>query len=195
MKTVNTTLVYAFVSLGIFPCAIAPAQAPTPSTTAPAAEAVKPKRVNSAIEMLEQGQPVYYTSPGSGAPNAYEQGKLDAKTYADYISWDMETQPYDIEKLTEYMHGLVAGGPTRTGHLTPAVIVNLPVRGTDEATVRANSWMIEQVLATGVHGFIWSMRRRLPPCAPLWKRCAILTVTREWGRGFCRMASAALMAK
>jgi 4-hydroxy-2-oxoheptanedioate aldolase len=32
--------------------------------------------------------------------------------------------------------------------------VNVPVRGTDEATVRANSWMFEQVLATGVHGIL-----------------------------------------
>jgi 4-hydroxy-2-oxoheptanedioate aldolase len=32
--------------------------------------------------------------------------------------------------------------------------VNVPVRGTDEATVRANAWMFEQVLATGVHGIL-----------------------------------------
>jgi 4-hydroxy-2-oxoheptanedioate aldolase len=50
------------------------------------------------------------------------------------------------------MEGLAAGGPTKTGHKTPAVIVNLPMRGTDEATVRANQWMVEQVLGTGVHG-------------------------------------------
>jgi len=52
------------------------------------------------------------------------------------------------------MQGLVAGGPTRTGHRTPAVIVNVPVRGTDEASVRANAWMFEQVLGTGVHGIL-----------------------------------------
>ena len=56
----------------------------------------------------------------------------------------------DASTVTE----LAAGGPTRTGHRTPAVIVNVAVRGTDEATVRANSWMFEQVLATGVHGIL-----------------------------------------
>ena len=50
--------------------------------------------------------------------------------------------------------GLVAGGPTKSGHRTPAVIVNVPVNGTDEATVRANAWMFQQVLATGVHGIL-----------------------------------------
>ena len=33
-------------------------------------------------------------------------------------------------------------------------IVNVPVNGTDEATVRANAWMFQQVLATGVHGVL-----------------------------------------
>jgi 4-hydroxy-2-oxoheptanedioate aldolase len=50
------------------------------------------------------------------------------------------------------MKGLVKGGPTKSGHRTPAVIVNVPVAGTDAATIRANAWMFQQVLATGVHG-------------------------------------------
>ena len=114
--------------------------------------APKPKRINRAIELLEAGQPIYYTGSHSGTAGTFDQGKQDAQTWADYISYDMEAAPYDIAGLKAYMEGLVAGGPTRTGHRTPAVIVNLPVRGTDEATVRANAWMVEQVLATGVHG-------------------------------------------
>jgi 4-hydroxy-2-oxoheptanedioate aldolase len=52
------------------------------------------------------------------------------------------------------MRGLAAGGPARSGHRTPAVIVNVPVNGTDEAAVHANAWMFQQVLATGVHGIL-----------------------------------------
>ena len=118
------------------------------------AQTPKPKRINRAIELLEQNQPIYYTGSHSGTVGSFEQGKLDAQTWADYISYDMEAAPYDIAGLAAYMQGLAAGGPTRTGHRTPAVIANLPVRGTDEATVRANAWMIEQVLATGVHGIL-----------------------------------------
>jgi 4-hydroxy-2-oxoheptanedioate aldolase len=116
------------------------------------AQAPKPKRINRAIELLEQGQPIYYTGSHSGTSGGYESGVKDAQTYADYISYDMEHAPYDIKGLAEYMRGLVAGGPTKSGHRTPAVIVNVPVNGTDEATVRANAWMFHQVLATGVHG-------------------------------------------
>jgi 4-hydroxy-2-oxoheptanedioate aldolase len=118
------------------------------------AQTPKPKHINRAIELLEQGQPVYYTGSHSGTEGSYEQGVKDAQTYADYISYDMEHAPFDVKGLSEYMRGLVAGGPTKSGHRTPAVIVNVPVNGTDEASVRANAWMFSQVLATGVHGVL-----------------------------------------
>src|SRR2546427_6279090 len=116
------------------------------------AQAPKAARVNRAIDLLSQGQPIYYTGSHSGTEGSFEQGKRDAQTWADYISYDMEHAPYDVKGLAEYMRGLVAGGPTKSGHRTPAVIVNVPVNGTDEGTVRANAWMYSQVLATGVHG-------------------------------------------
>jgi 4-hydroxy-2-oxoheptanedioate aldolase len=118
------------------------------------AQTPKPKHINRAIELLEQGQPVYYTGSHSGTIGSFEQGKKDAQTYADYISYDMEHAPFDVQGLAEYMKGLVAGGPTKSGHRTPAVIVNVPVNGTDEAAVHANAWMFSQVLATGVHGIM-----------------------------------------
>ena len=118
------------------------------------AQTPKAKRINRAIELLEQGQPIYYTGSHSGTEGSFEQGKKDAQIYADYISYDMEHAPYDIKGLADYMRGLVAGGPTKSGHRTPAVIVNVPVNGTDEAAVRANAWMFQQVLATGVHGIM-----------------------------------------
>jgi 4-hydroxy-2-oxoheptanedioate aldolase len=118
------------------------------------AQAPKPKRINRAIELLEQGQPIYYTGSHSGTEGSFDAGKRDAQTYADYISYDMEHAPYDIKGLAEYMKGLVAGGPTKSGHRTPPVIVNVPVNGFDEAAVHANAWMFQQVLATGVHGVL-----------------------------------------
>jgi 4-hydroxy-2-oxoheptanedioate aldolase len=119
-----------------------------------AADAPKPKRINRAIELLEQGQPIYYTGSHEGTEGSLAQGVKDAQTWADYISYDMEHAPFDVKGLADYMRGLAKGGPTKSGHRTPAVIVNLPVNGTDEATVRANAWMFQQVLATGVHGIL-----------------------------------------
>jgi 4-hydroxy-2-oxoheptanedioate aldolase len=118
------------------------------------AQTPAPNRINRAIELLDQGQPIYYTGSHSGTEGSFEQGKADAQTYADYISYDMEHAPFDVKGLADYMRGLVAGGPTRSGHRTPAVIVNVPVNGTDEAAVHANAWMFAQVLATGVHGIV-----------------------------------------
>jgi 4-hydroxy-2-oxoheptanedioate aldolase len=117
-------------------------------------DAPKGKRINRAIELLADGQPIYYTGSHEGTDGNYAQGVKDAQTYADYISYDMEHAPFDVKGLADYMQGLAKGGPTKSGHRTPAVIVNVPVNGTDEASVRANAWMFQQVLATGVHGVL-----------------------------------------
>ena len=116
-------------------------------TFASAAEAA---RVNKAIELLAQGQPVYYTTSRGG----YNEGKALAQTWADYINYELEHGAFDVTKLREFMQGLIDGGPTASGHRTPAVIVSIPALGLDEATMRANSWVVQQVLAAGVHGVI-----------------------------------------
>ena len=118
------------------------------------ADTPKATRINRAIDLLAQGQPIYYTGSHEGTEGSFAQGVKDAQTWADYISYDMEHAPFDVKGLAEYMRGLAQGGPTRSGHRTPAVIVNVPVNGTDEQTVRANAWMFQQVLATGVHGIL-----------------------------------------
>lgn len=108
-------------------------------------------RVNRTIELLEQGQPVYYTGPSE---RGYEGGVKAAKTWADYICYDVEHHAFDILELSAYMRGLADGGPARSGHRTPPVIVTLPFNGMSEHEVDANSWIIKQVLATGVHGLL-----------------------------------------
>jgi 4-hydroxy-2-oxoheptanedioate aldolase len=110
------------------------------------------KRINKAIELLAQGQPVYYTGGHEGTGGGFEAGKKMAQTWADYIMYDMEHAPFDVANLAEFMRGLAAGGPAKSGHRTPAVIVTLPPDGSDEAVMRANAWMLKQVLATGIHG-------------------------------------------
>ena len=52
------------------------------------------------------------------------------------------------------MEGLADGGPTRSGHPTPPVLVTLPTQGMSEEVVRANAWMVDHYLACGVHGFV-----------------------------------------
>jgi len=112
------------------------------------------RRINRAIELLEGDQAIYYAGQHTGHVLTHAQGKEDARTWADYINVGMEHGSFDMPGLAEYMRGLVDGGPTNSGHRTPAVIVEAPVRGTDEATVRANDWQFRQILARGVHGIV-----------------------------------------
>lgn len=112
------------------------------------------RRINRTIELLEEGQAIYYTGHHTGHVLTVEQGRADAGTWADYINVGMEHGAFDMAGLAAYMRGLVKGGPTRSGHRTPAVIVEAPVNGTDEANVRFNAWQFRQILARGVHGIL-----------------------------------------
>ena len=110
-----------------------------------------PKRINRAIELLEAGQPIYYTSAGI---LSHESGKTMARTWADFLVVDMEHGVLDMNALSEFMCGLVDGGPTSSGHRTPAVVVAMPTDGANQHVVRANAWMFRQALARGVHGLM-----------------------------------------
>jgi 4-hydroxy-2-oxoheptanedioate aldolase len=111
-------------------------------------------RINRAVALLEQDQAIYYTGHHTGHVLTHAQGVADAGTWADYINVGMEHGSFDMEGLADYMRGLVDGGPTRSGHRTPAVIVEAPVNGTDRANVMHNAWQFRQILARGVHGIL-----------------------------------------
>jgi 4-hydroxy-2-oxoheptanedioate aldolase len=108
-------------------------------------------RVNRAIELLEAGQPIYYDTVRT---LSYAHGVEQAGTWADYLNIELEHHPFAPDLLHQFMRGLIDGGPTRSGHRTPAAIVTMPFDTVDAAAVRANSWMIKQVLAAGVHGML-----------------------------------------
>jgi 4-hydroxy-2-oxoheptanedioate aldolase len=111
-------------------------------------------RINRAIELLSQDQAIYYDGAHSGAVLTAAQGARDSVTWADYINIGMEHGAFDMTGLAAYLHGMVEAGPTRSGHRTPAVIVEAPVNGTDEANVRFNAWQFRQILGRGAHGIL-----------------------------------------
>ena len=110
-----------------------------------------PQRVNRSIELLEMGQPIYYAQVNGGR---YEEGRAQAQTWADYITYNLEHSPFNMTDLRAFMEGLVDGGPTKSGHRTPTVIAVLPIGGLSETVMWANYWMVEQVLGAGVHGVL-----------------------------------------
>jgi 4-hydroxy-2-oxoheptanedioate aldolase len=111
-------------------------------------------RANRAIELLAAGQPVYYEFVDAVSAGGYQGGTRAAQTWADYITYDTEHSAFDPAALREFVSGLVDGGPTRSGHRTPAVIVTLPLDGESAASVRANAWMVKHALAAGAHGLL-----------------------------------------
>jgi 4-hydroxy-2-oxoheptanedioate aldolase len=145
MKTYFLAL--AILAVAILPSTFQTAQAP----------AAKAKRINKAIDLLSQGQPIYYTGEGGGGnstESAFERGKKLAQTTADYINYNLEHGAFEMAELRQFMQGLVAGGPTKSGHRTPAVVVTLPMYALDGAQMRADNWIIHQILNTGVHGLL-----------------------------------------
>jgi 4-hydroxy-2-oxoheptanedioate aldolase len=157
-----------------------------------------PTRINKAIELLEQGQPVYYVNGPAGAAMDFEAGRRLARTWADYISLDMEHGVFDLGALEAFMRGLVAGGPTASGHRTPTVISQVPVDGSSEAVIRANAWQFRQVLARGVHGVLLchaespkAVRAFVESCRYPFHRAGVGEVLGEGLRGSAGQASAA----
>ena len=112
------------------------------------------KRINRAIELLEQNQTIYYDGGHTGHVLTYEQGLKDAHIWADYINVGMEHGSFDMAGLDQYIRGLIDGGPTKSGHRTPAVIVDTPVEGSSEEIIRFNAWQFRMILARGVHGIL-----------------------------------------
>jgi 4-hydroxy-2-oxoheptanedioate aldolase len=136
--------------------------------------AYEPQRINKCIELLEMGQPVYYASTYGG----YEEGKMAAQTWADWVYFNMEHNPVDFGLLRDFMRGLVDGGPTPSGHRTPAVIAIVPALGTDVETFKGGSWMIQQVLAQGVHG-VHLCRARDPEAVKLFVSAARYSIHKQ----------------
>jgi len=108
-------------------------------------------RINKLIDLIESGQQIYISHPDE---LSFQCGKEMASTWADLLLVDFEHHYFDVKGLNEFMKGLKAGGPTKSGHLTPAVITTLPSNATTVNEVLANAWQSRHVLSTGVHGIL-----------------------------------------
>tara|TARA_B100000674_G_scaffold195940_1_gene159649 strand:+ start:46 stop:939 length:894 start_codon:yes stop_codon:yes gene_type:complete len=108
-------------------------------------------RINKLIDLIEAGQQIYISKPDE---LTFQCGKEMSSTWADLLLVDFEHHYFDIKGLHEFMKGLKAGGPTKSGHLTPAVITTLPSNATTVNEVLANAWQSRHVLSTGVHGIL-----------------------------------------
>lgn len=137
-------------------------------------------RINRAIELIQQRQPVYYAGAGE---LTYENGKEQCGTWADILLVDFEHSFFDIAGLTQFMKGISDAGPTRSGHRTPAVITTLPSNCKSRVEVEANSWQIRHVLAAGVHGILHTHAREPDAVAAFVESCRYAFQTIGVGKG------------
>ena len=79
-------------------------------------------RVNRAIELLDQGQPIYYSGAHTGHVLTRDQGIKDAAIWSDYINVGMEHGSFDMGGLESYMQGMAEGGPTASGTARPLLL-------------------------------------------------------------------------
>ena len=114
------------------------------------------KRINKAIELLQEGQPVYASHPEE---LSYDAGVKQSQTWADILLVDFEHHPFDTVGLTAFMKGLRDGGPTPSGHLTPTVITTLPHNAITREEVLYNAWQARHALTTGIHGLLHTHAR------------------------------------
>ena len=126
------------------------------------------KRINRCIDLLQVGHAIYYTHADE---LSYENGRQQAKTWADFLIVDFEHAPFDVVGLLAFMTGLVDGGPTPDGYRMPAVVATLPSNCKTRTEVEASAWQIRQVLSAGVHGILHTHARDEEPVRAFVEAC------------------------
>jgi 4-hydroxy-2-oxoheptanedioate aldolase len=137
-------------------------------------------RINRAIELLEQGEVIYYSTV---AELSFQGGRRHADTWADFLLVDFEHAAFDVGGLTEFMRGLVDGSPLPSGQRTPTVLATLPSNCRTAAEVRANAWQIRQVLTAGVHGVLHTHARQADAVQAFVEECRYPFQTLGVGQG------------
>ena len=114
------------------------------------ADAQPTGRLNRLVELLASGETVFgpFASP-KGADAAAQMGR---NRNVDYIFYDMEHAPFDVNEMRVYMQFLIDPARLiRRGRPGSdiAVLVRIPANGRE-----MSQWMIKNVLDQGAHGII-----------------------------------------
>jgi 4-hydroxy-2-oxoheptanedioate aldolase len=120
------------------------------------APAPLPPRSNPVIRLLEQGKPAFsiwanYIGVGRDYHAAVT---LQNNRNFDFIIYDLEHDPLDVEGLSQFLRALVdPAAVAREGvSATKPVIVRIPPNGRE---IHHNQWMVKQILDTGVAGLMF----------------------------------------
>jgi 4-hydroxy-2-oxoheptanedioate aldolase len=113
-------------------------------------------QLNPVIRLLEQNKPAFsiwanYIGVGRDYHAAVT---LQNNRNYDFILYDLEHDPLDVEGLSQFLRALLDPGQiARDGvSATKPVIVRIPPNGRE---IHQNQWMVKQILDTGVAGLMF----------------------------------------
>ncbi|MEZ5417420.1 MAG: aldolase/citrate lyase family protein [Vicinamibacterales bacterium] len=134
---------------------VALALLPLPQPHAQSA-ATPPPRRNPVIRLLDEGKPAFsiwanYIGVGRDYHAAVT---LQNNTGFDFILYDLEHDPLDVEGLSQFLRALLdPAAIAREGvSVVKPVVVRIPPNGRE---IRQNQWMVKQILDTGVAGLMF----------------------------------------
>lgn len=114
---------------------------------------IRMTRLNPVLDLLEADKPVFtmwvnYYGVGSDYQTA---AAVAANPDYDFLLYDLEHQPYDLERLRRFLWDLLDPGQIESQgrRVTKPVIARIPASGRE-----MNDWVIKQVLDTGVAGIM-----------------------------------------
>jgi 4-hydroxy-2-oxoheptanedioate aldolase len=116
----------------------------------------RPPRSNPVIKLLEQGKPAFsiwanYIGVGKDYHAAVT---LQNNRNYDFILYDLEHDPLDVEGLSQFLRALLDPAAIATEGVSAVkpVIVRIPPNGRE---IHQNQWMVKQILDTGVAGLMF----------------------------------------
>ncbi|MFJ5265635.1 aldolase/citrate lyase family protein [Streptomyces sp. NPDC088387] len=128
----------------------------TSSSTSPTSGAPVPEtaRVNPLIDLLEADKPVFSVWVNYYGVSADHQvaATAQANPSYDFYLYDLEHQPYDVERLRRFLQDLLDPDvlATQGRAAIKPVIARIPSAGRE-----LNSWVVKQVLDAGVAGLMF----------------------------------------
>ena len=99
------------------------------------------------VALMQEGQPVFGVFSG---PKTREQGAAITATDADFVLYSLESGPFDIPTMAEYLDGMREGGGADAVAELPVVLRVPPIE--DEAATQAQ---LDEALPTGIGGIVF----------------------------------------
>ena len=109
--------------------------------------ACTPERANPMVDLLAEGEAVFGIFSGDKTPE--QAARMARITELDFVFYSLESGPFDIPTMQEYMKALTDSSADGIGH--PVALRVPPIRGGHDAA----RWHVREGLAAGVASIVF----------------------------------------